>query len=106
MKGVRSRNHDRCHDLNRRPPCLSIEASGPLARARTAVVLGLLNPLAALVSFLDPGARDAARKDETCWASFTGLWLANQGDYAERYIDGLLAENTPLGLLLHWWVSQ
>jgi uncharacterized protein involved in outer membrane biogenesis len=46
-------------------PTVSIEASGPMARGGAALLLGLLNPLAALVPFLDPGARDAAKKEDS-----------------------------------------
>ena len=46
-------------------PIVSIEASRPLARGGAAVLLGLLNPLAAIVPFLDPGAQDAAKKEDS-----------------------------------------
>lgn len=46
-------------------PIVSIEASRPVARGGAAVLLGLLNPLAAIVPFLDPGARDAAKKEDS-----------------------------------------
>jgi uncharacterized protein involved in outer membrane biogenesis len=46
-------------------PAVSIEASGPMARGGAALLLGLLNPLAAVVPFLDPGSRDAAKKEDS-----------------------------------------
>ena len=50
-------------------PAISIEPSRIVARAGAAVLLGLLNPLAAVVPFLDPGAPNAAHQaDAQCSA--------------------------------------
>jgi len=50
-------------------PSVSIDSSGIVARAGAAALLALLNPLAAVVPFVDPGARDAAhRADAQCAA--------------------------------------
>lgn len=45
-------------------PSISVQASGLVSRAGAAVLLGLLNPLAALIPFLDPGARKVAHKED------------------------------------------
>jgi hypothetical protein len=50
-------------------PSVSLTPSPIVARAGAAVLLGLLNPLAAALPFFDPGARDAAhREDAQCAA--------------------------------------
>jgi uncharacterized protein involved in outer membrane biogenesis len=46
-------------------PSVSIDPSRVVARAGAAVLLGLLNPLAAVVPFIDPGERDAAQRADT-----------------------------------------
>jgi uncharacterized protein involved in outer membrane biogenesis len=46
-------------------PSISLDPSRVVARAGAAVLLGLLNPLAAVVPFIDPGARDAAHRADT-----------------------------------------
>ena len=45
-------------------PKVSVEAKPIVARAGAAVLLGLLNPLAAVIPFVDPGARGEARKED------------------------------------------
>jgi uncharacterized protein involved in outer membrane biogenesis len=45
-------------------PAISVQAAPLVQRAGAAVLLGLLNPLAAIVPFLDPGAREAARQED------------------------------------------
>jgi AsmA family protein len=45
-------------------PTVSLEPSRLVGRAGAAVLLGLLNPLAAVVPFLDPGARETAKRED------------------------------------------
>ena len=45
-------------------PSVSIEPSRLAMRGGAAVLLGLLNPLAAVIPFVDPGAREAAQKED------------------------------------------
>ena len=50
-------------------PAVSIEPGRLAARTGAAVLLGLLNPLAAVIPFFDPGAReDAIKEDSQCAA--------------------------------------
>lgn len=50
-------------------PAISVKPSPIVARGAAAVLLGLLNPLAAVVPFLDPGAPNAAHQaDAQCSA--------------------------------------
>ena len=46
-------------------PAVSIEAKPLVARVGAAALLGLLNPLAALIPFVDPGARAEAKKEDS-----------------------------------------
>ena len=43
-------------------PAVSIEAGKLVGKAGAAALLALLNPLAAIIPFIDPGAREAARE--------------------------------------------
>jgi uncharacterized protein involved in outer membrane biogenesis len=49
-------------------PTVSLEPSRLVGRAGSAVLLGLLTPLAAVVPFLDPGARETAKREDAACA--------------------------------------
>jgi len=66
-------------------PSVSIEPSHIVARAGAAALLALLNPLAAVVPFADPGARDAAHAaDRDCAEFVKSLPATGGGDVARH----------------------